>query len=63
MPPNVYQKMCYFQFLINGEASERLIFEIFDEMAPVMASKFREFCTGTLGGPGYIGSKVFSVCL
>lgn len=53
--------MCYFQFLINGEASERVIFKINEDLAPTMASKFIEFCTGTLAAPGYLGSKVFSV--
>jgi hypothetical protein len=54
--------MCYFQFLINGEASERVIFKINYDMAPIMASKFLEFCTGTLAAPGYLRSKVFLVC-
>lgn len=62
--PNICPRKCYFQFRINDEeASERVIFELYDDMAPIMASKFREFCTGTLGALGYLGSKVFPVCL
>ncbi|XP_046636708.1 uncharacterized protein LOC124315225 [Daphnia pulicaria] len=58
--PNICPRKCYFQFRINDEeASERVIFELYDDMAPIMASKFREFCTGTLGALGYLGSKVF----
>ena len=63
MSSKACQKMCYFQFMINGETSERVIFKMNEDMAPVMASKFIELCTGTLAPPGYLGSKVFPVYL
>ncbi|KAI9562612.1 hypothetical protein GHT06_010066 [Daphnia sinensis] len=50
--------MCYFRFLIDDKPSERVIFELDDQLAPIMASKFREFCTGKIP-PGYQGSIVF----
>lgn len=49
--------------MINGEASERVIIKMNEDMAPVMAAKFIELCTGTLAPPGYLGSKVFPVFL
>lgn len=56
------RKMCYFQFRIDDQPSERVIFEVNDEFAPIMASKFRDFCTGNIP-PGYLGSTVSPVSL
>ena len=34
MSSKACQKMCYFQFMINGETSERVIFKMNEDMAP-----------------------------
>ncbi|KZS12693.1 Uncharacterized protein APZ42_022797 [Daphnia magna] len=58
LKPSSNGSMCYFQFLIDNQPSERVIFKLDDQLAPIMASKFREFCTGNIP-PGYLGSIVF----
>ncbi|XP_057367393.2 uncharacterized protein LOC130688430 [Daphnia carinata] len=58
LKPSSNGTMCYFQFLIDDQPSERVILKVDDQLAPIMASKFREFCTGNIP-PGYLGSLVF----
>ena len=54
-----YKPRCFFDVEIGGVSAGRIVFELFNDVAPITAENFRALCTGEKG----IGKVRNIVCL